>query len=72
MTSFTMELLHFFCKNKLYKNSEAEIGQKIRINLQHFEAGKCKDKKNKNDELYLFKIRYKLTTWMPSKALKTL
>ena len=35
---------HFFCKNKLYKNSEAEIGQKIKKNLEHFEAGKCKDK----------------------------
>ena len=37
----------FFCKNKLYKNNEAEIGQKIRTNLEHFEAGKCKDKKIK-------------------------
>ena len=35
----------FFCKNELYKNNEAEIGQKIRTNLEHFEAGKCKDKK---------------------------
>ena len=38
------EVLHFFCKNKLYKNNEAEIGQKIRTNLEHFEAGKCKGK----------------------------
>ena len=35
----------FLYKNKLYKNNEAELGQKIRTNLEHFEAGKCKDKK---------------------------
>ena len=39
------EVLHFFCKNKLYKINEAEIGQKIRTNLENFEAEKCKDKK---------------------------
>ena len=48
---------YFFCKNRLYKNNEAEIGQKIRTNLYHFEIGKCKDK-NKNNELYFFKTRY--------------
>ena len=37
----------FFCKNELYQNNEAEIGQKIRANLEHFEDGKCKDKKIK-------------------------
>ena len=37
----------FFNKNKLYKNNEAEIGQKIRTNLENFEDGKCKDKKIK-------------------------
>ena len=61
-----------FCKNKLYKNNEVEISQKIRTNLEHFESGKFKDKKNKNDELYFFKTRYKRMTWMPSKSLKTL
>ena len=35
----------FFYKNKPYKNDEAEIGQKIRTNLEHFEAGECRDKK---------------------------
>ena len=39
-----------FCKNRLYKTNEAEIGEKIKTNLEHFEAGKCKDKNNKNDE----------------------
>ena len=34
--------LHFFCKNRLYKNNEVETGQKIRTNLEHFVA---KDKK---------------------------
>ena len=43
----------FFCKNTLYKNNEADTGQKIRTNLEHFEAGKCEDKKIKNDELYI-------------------
>ena len=43
----------------------AEIGQKVTTNL---EAGKCKDKKNKNDELYFFKTSYKRMTWMPSKS----
>ena len=38
-----------FCKNK-----ETEIGQKITTNLE----GKCKDKKNNNDELHFFKTRY--------------
>ena len=52
----------FFCKNKLYKNNEADTGQKIRTNLEHFEAGKCKDKKNKNDELYFFITPYKRMT----------
>ena len=37
----------FFCKNKLCKNNEAEIGQKIRTNLEHFEAQKFRDKKIK-------------------------
>ena len=46
--------LHFFCKNKLYKNNKAEIGQKLKSNLEHFEAGKCKDnKKKEKDELYI-------------------
>ena len=35
----------FFCKTKLYKNSEAEIGQKIRTNFENFEAEICKYKK---------------------------
>ena len=60
----------FLYKNKLYKNNEAELGQKIRTNLEHFEAGKCKDKKN--DKLYFFKTRYRRMTWMPSKSLKKL
>ena len=42
-----------FCKNK-----ETEIGQKITTSLEHFEGGKCKDKKNNNDELHFFKTRY--------------
>ena len=46
----------------------AEIGQKVTTNL---EAGKCKDKKNKNDELYFFKTLYKRMPWMPLKSLKT-
>ena len=55
--------------SKLYKNNknnEAEIGKKIRTNLEHCEAGKCKDKENKNDKLHFFKTRYKEMTRMPS------
>ena len=55
---FNISVQHFR-KSKLYKNNEAEIGQKIRTNLEHLETGKCKDKKNKNDDLYFFKTRYK-------------
>ena len=54
--------IHFFRKNKLYKNNEAETGQKIRTNLEHSEAAKYKDKRNKNDELYFFKAHYKIMT----------
>ena len=39
----------FFYKKKLYKtykNNKAEIVQKITKTSEHFEAGKCKDKKN--------------------------
>ena len=61
--SSTLVFFCFFCKNKLYKNNEADTGQKIRTNLEHFEAGKCKDKKkNKNDELYFFITPYKRMT----------
>ena len=69
--SFNAFTTTLFRKNKLYKNNEVEISQKIRTNLEHFESGKFKDKKNKNDELYFFKTRYKRMTWMPSKPLKT-
>ena len=34
-----------FCKSRLYKTNEAEIGEKVKRNLEHFETGKCKDKK---------------------------
>ena len=52
----------FFYKNKLYKNNEAETGQKIRTNLEHFEACQCKRQKNKNEKLYFFKARYNRMT----------
>ena len=52
----SVHFIHFFCKNKLYKNNETGNSQKIRTSLEHLETGKCKDKKNnKNDELYFFK-----------------
>ena len=43
----------FAFKNKLYKNSETEIGQKIRTNLEHVETAKCKDKKKKKMMNYI-------------------
>ena len=52
----------FFCKDNLFKKKEAEIGQKIRTRLEHFQTGKCKAKKNKNDELYFIKTCYKRMT----------
>ena len=36
-----------------------KLVKKIRTNLENFEAGKCKDKKNKDLELYFFKTYYK-------------
>ena len=51
----------FFCKTKLYKNSEAEIGQKIRTNFENFEAGKGKST-TRSDlfTLLLLKSRWKI------------
>lgn len=34
---FTVRFVHFFNKNKLYKNNEAEIDIIIRMNQEHFE-----------------------------------
>ena len=60
--------LHFFIyKNKLYKNNEAEIGQKNKNKLTTFWGWKMWRQK-KIDELYFFKTCYKRMTWMPSKS----
>ena len=37
-------LMHFFCKNKLYKNNDAEISKRRRTKQEHFDAGKLKTK----------------------------
>ena len=70
-----MNRIHFLYNSKLYKNNknnEAKIGKKIRANLEHWEAGKCKNKENKNDKLHFFKTRHKEMTPMPSQSLKAL
>ena len=53
----------FFVKTMFRRTTIPKLVKKIRANLEHFEAGKCKDKKRKkNDEIYFFKTPYKRMT----------